>query len=160
LDVSTVPITGDDTTESLTPKLADAAATLLDSRLADLLAGAIHAKPQPEGATETRQLTKNDGRIDWNEPASEIERQVRAMWSWPRAWTLLDDDTRVQIHAAKVANGNDLEPGAIGIHEKSIVVGTGEGGLELLRVQLPGGKPVDENALFQKLQPLTGSRFV
>lgn len=151
-----VPIQADDTTESLTPKLAEAAARLLESNLEQLLAGELTPVPQPEGATETRQLTKDDGRIDWAKPAVEIERHVRAMWSWPRAWTVLPDDSRMQVHAAKVVTDVSLPPGQISVDKKSALIGTGHNALELVRVQFPGGRPIEGHALVQKLTPYDG----
>ncbi len=153
-----VPILESDTTESLTPKLATAAAELLDANLMQLLAGELTPVPQPEGATETRQLNKDDGRIDWSESAEYIERQVRAMWSWPRAWTMLDGSTRMQIHAAQVSNNDSLAPAEVRVQDKSVLVGTGSGALELERVQLPGGKPIEGNALLQKLADFDGKK--
>lgn len=152
LDTIEVPIEADDTTASLTPKLAIAGAHLLDARLSDLLSGLLPCTPQPEGATETRQLTKDDGRIDWNNPAEHIERQIRAMWEWPRAWALLPNGDRMQVHAANVAEAT-LEPGQIGVSGKQALIGTGASALELIRVQLPGGKPIEGHAMLQKLAP-------
>ncbi len=150
-----VPIQPDDTTESLTPKLAGAGAALLDRHLPALLRGEITPVPQPEGASETRQLTKEDGRIDWNQPAAVIERQVRAMWSWPRAFTELADSTRMQVHRSSVTADPETTPGQITVQGTTVVVATGEGGLLLERVQLPGGKPIEGHAIAQKLQPYT-----
>lgn len=147
-----VPIEIDDTTESLTPKLAQAAAELLDLYLTDVLNGAITRVPQPEGATETRQLTKDDGRIDWTLPAVVIERQVRAMWSWPRAFAELPDGTRMQVHRASVSDESTAEPGQITVRGANVYVGTGEGDLLLERVQLPGGTPIEGHAIVLKLQ--------
>ena len=158
LATTEVSIEADDTTESLTPKLADAAARLLSERLVDLLSGTITPVPQPDNATETRQLTKDDGRIDWTTPAVQIERQIRAMWSWPRAWTSLPDSVRLQVHAARVVDAPGLDPGEITAQDKSVFIGTGEGSLQLMRVQLPGGKPIEGHALLQKLSSLTGHR--
>jgi methionyl-tRNA formyltransferase len=152
LATNEVAIERDDTTESLTPKLADAAATLMDLHLADLLTGQITAVPQPEGATETRQLTKEDGRIDWNMPAAIIERQVRAMWNWPRAFAELPGGTRMQVHRAVISTESPANPGQISVQGTNVVVGTGEGGLLLERVQLPGGKPIEGHAIVQALQ--------
>lgn len=148
-----------DTTESLTPRLAEAAASLLDSRLSELLAGTLPCIPQPDGGTETRQLTKEDGRIDWAQPAAAIERQVRAMWSWPRAWTDLADGTRLQIHAAESQPITAHAPGAIRFDGGEVHVGTGQGTLILRRIQLPGGTPVEGNAITQKLARWDGTMF-
>lgn len=158
LGTKSVEIDDDDTTESLTLKLAEVAAVLLESSLDDLLAGAIQPIHQPAGATETRQLSKDDGRIDWSKSAVEIERHIRAMWSWPRAWTVLSDDSRMQIHSARVAQDASLPPGSIAVDKVRAVIGTGERALELTRVQLPGGRPVDGHALVQKMAPMNGNR--
>lgn len=146
---ATIVVDDDDTTESLTPKLADVAADLLAEHLGALLGGSATATPQPGSATLTRQMTKADGWIDWSKPAEEIERHVRAMWSWPRAWTTGPSGDRVQIHRALVS---DSIPGVAGsVHHDGdrVVVSCGKHSLELLRVQLPGGKPIEGHALRQ-----------
>lgn len=155
-----IPIEANDTTESLTPKLAEVAAILLDHRLSDLLAGAITSFSQPSGATETRQLQKEDGRINWNDSAQQIERQVRAMWTWPRAWTALPNGDRMQIHQAQVREDNSLSAGELALHDQTVLVGTGKGALVLKRVQLPGGKPIDGNAILQRMQSFISQRIV
>ena len=148
------PIAASDTTASLTGLLAIAGATLLDNELSNLLEGRLIPVPQPEGATETRQLTKEDGRIDWSRPAPEIERHIRAMWDWPRAWTELADGGRMQIHQAQVAPDKPLSPGAFMTDRDGSYIGTGQGTLQLLRVQLPGGKPLEGQALIQRMVAL------
>ncbi len=145
----TIVVGDDDTTESLTPKLANVAGDLLLEHLAALLDGTAVATPQPEGATLTRQMTKADGWIDWSRPANEIECHIRATWSWPRAWTTAENGDRIQIHRALVS---DSVPGVSGsLHHDGdrIVVSCGKDALELLRVQLPGGKPIEGHALLQ-----------
>ncbi len=152
LDTISVAIDPEDTTESLTPKLARAASDLLHARLDDLLAGRINPVPQPEGASETQQLHKDDGRINWERPANEIERHIRAMWPWPRAWTTLPNGERMQIHRATVDPEQVLPPGKIEVQGRVVVIGTGEGALHLVGVQLPGGKPIERHAIAQRLQ--------
>ena len=154
-----VPILPTDTTASLTPKLADAGAHLLAEQLADVLAGRATRIPQPFGATETRQLTKDDGRIDWTQSAVAIERQIRAMWDWPRAWTLLPDGTRLQIHAAEVTAAADLAPGACRVLGHQVVVGTSSGSLQLNRIQLPGKSAVAAPTVAQVLHDADGATF-
>lgn len=159
LATSSIPIETNDTTESLTPKLAEVAAKLLDEHLSDILQGTITPTPQPDSASETRQLTKDDGRIDWEVPAIEIERLVRAMWSWPRAWSTLPGGDRIQIHASSVVH-EPISPGEVRIDGKRVLVGAGESALHLLRAQLPGGKPLEGHALLQKLQPFDAQVLV
>ena len=154
-----IGIEPDDTTESLTPRLAQAAAELLEARLADLLAGTVIPVPQSDGASETRQLTKDDGLINWHQSAEQIERHVRAMWSWPRAWTVLPDGQRLQIHGASVCDHQQPGIGEVCVDVNQVLVGTGRGTLRLERVQLPGGKPIEGNALAQKFGSWHGGRL-
>jgi methionyl-tRNA formyltransferase len=138
-------ITPSDTTESLTGRLATIGAVLLEKNLGGLLDGVAVATPQPAGATLTRPLGKADGWIDWTKPADQIERHIRAMWSWPRAWTTLPTGEPLQVHAASIASdgvsAND-EPGTIRASRAGVRVQCGDGALVIDRGQLPGGKPL------------------
>lgn len=152
-----IVVDDDDTTESLTPKLAGVAGDVLVEHLDSLLRGTATASAQPGGATLTRQMTKADGWIDWAKPADETERHVRAMWPWPRAWTTDASGNRVQVHRAIVV---DSLPGVAGsVHHVGgrVVVSCGKDALELTRVQLPGGKPIEGHALLQATALADGS---
>lgn len=142
-----VNVTEDDTTESLTPRLARAAGALLDQYLPQLLDGSLLAVPQGEGATLTRQMTKGDGWLDFSRPAVDLERHVRAMWAWPRAWTTALGGERIQVHAAGVMEETVSSPGVIAHRGGAVLIGTGNGTLVLRRMQLPGGKPIEGPAL-------------
>ncbi|MGC4190151.1 MAG: methionyl-tRNA formyltransferase [Thermomicrobiales bacterium] len=148
LDIARTPVLTADTTDVLTARLANLAASLLAGNLNSLLDGSIAAAPQPEGATLTRQLVKADGWIDWTGPASAIERQVRAMWPWPRTWTTLPDGTMMQIHRVTVAASPTRSAAAPGTMLDGGCVACGNGTtLRLERIQVAGGKPVDGGAV-------------
>lgn len=153
-----IEIGAEDTTDSLTPKLAVVAGDLVGEYLEALLDGSISPTPQGPGATLTRLMTKDDGWLDFARPAAELERHVRAMWSWPRAWTIAVDGTRIQIHRARVADVQ-LAPGEVRHVERRVLVGCAEGALELVRVQVPGGKPIEANALLQASVLANGARL-
>ncbi len=131
-----------DTTESLTGKLAEVGARLAVEAIPRFVAGELPAIPQPErGASRVRPLTKTDGWLRWERPASELERQVRAMWPWPRAWTTVGGSP-LQIHRATVLDHVNLVPGQLVVTKREVWVACGQGALRLDIVQPAGGKPM------------------
>lgn len=155
----TIPIAADATTESLTEELAQVGASLLIDKIGAFVAGALLPVPQPDdGVTRVRTLTKADGEIDWSQKAIEIERQVRAMWPWPRAWTRLGETT-IQIHRALVTGATVPEIGRVEIVDGKILVGTGGGMLSIEIAQFPGKNPMDARALANSGRIKTGDRF-
>lgn len=140
-----------DTTASLTPKLAQLGADLLIASLDELLAGALAPVPQDDTlATMTRPMVKADGWIDWTQSARFIERQVRAMWDWPRAWTTLRG-TPLQLHQVEVRTATPMaEPGSVSIESDGAIVATGDGALLVRLAQIAGGKPVAGKLLLEK----------
>ncbi len=135
-------IRGDDTTATLTSRLAVRGAALVREALPPFVRGETPAVPQPAHATLTRPLTKADGWLDWEAPAEDLERRVRAMWPWPRAWTTIGVDP-VQVHSVTVLPDVSGEaPGTVRVDEGAPVVVCGHGELRLDAVQLPGGRPM------------------
>lgn len=137
--LETIEIAPDDTTESLTERLSQVGASLLDGHLDGLLTGELVPVAQKGSVIETRKIVKDHGAVDWHQSAVVIERHIRAMWSWPRAWTVGANDTRIQVHAAEVVpDAPASEPGVVLGHDNGVIVGTGDGGLRLMTVQLAG----------------------
>jgi methionyl-tRNA formyltransferase len=139
------PIGPDDTTASLTAKLADLGSHLLIETLPAWLAGEIAARPQDEAqATYCRPLSKEDGRLDWTRSAAHLDRQVRACHPWPGAYTTWEGK-RLKILRARPMAGwqGEAEPGTvIELEAGGLAVVAGQGALELREVQLAGKKPV------------------
>ena len=138
-----VGIEPEDTTASLTVRLARAGARLLEETLPLWLDGCLTPGPQDEDkATYTEPITKEDGLIDWGLSATEIWRRVRAFHPWPGChsrWKgrLLRIDEAVPLSPmGKVPPGKTV---ALAPGEDAVVgVGTGEGVLGLITVQLEG----------------------
>lgn len=145
---SATRIESDDTTESLTGRLSVIAATLLMENLPSLFSGELAPEVQPElGVTLTRPLVKTDGWIDWRRSAIEIERRVRAMWPWPRAWTTTATGMQLQVHQAEVVQGNAGEPGRLFLTGDGPVIACGSGALLVRRGQIAGKGPMDGRQL-------------
>ena len=84
-----VAITPTSTPATLLPELAVKSAPLVLSVIQRHASGTVKPQPQPgEGATYASKLTRENGRIDWNKPAIEIERQIRALPPWPGCFSL------------------------------------------------------------------------
>jgi methionyl-tRNA formyltransferase len=158
LAMSSVRIAGDDTTATLTDRLAVLGAELLAENLEQLIKGTIEPTIQPPDATLTRPMTKDDGWIDWQSSAQSIVDHVRAMIPWPKSWTTLPDGSRLQVLEARVTEqeeDNDIT-GRLVIGKASMEVTTGSGSIEIRTAQLPGGKPIETHALADRLRAFDG----
>jgi methionyl-tRNA formyltransferase len=147
-----VPITSTTTTADLHDVLADLGAELL----LRVLAENPPPQPQPDGATYAPKLTREDGRIDWREPASIIERRIRALNPWPGTTTMLENQP-FKILAAAVGDGPPALPGSV--VDARLGIACGEGVLHPTRVQL-AGRAAQDVAAFLRGHPVPpGSRL-
>ena len=135
-----VPLEGTEVTPELESRLAELGADLLLEYLPAWLDGSLPARPQAvEGATLTRLLRREDGRLDAGRSATELERQVRAYQPWPGSF-LEHDGVRLKVWAASVLGQPvAVEPGEIILTEGTLGLGTAHGVLRLDEVQ-PAGK--------------------
>lgn len=141
------PIEETDTAGTLHDRLAALGADCLQAALPDLPARLAAAQPQPiEGVTHADKLTKDEGRLDWQRPAAELARRVRALAPWPVAWLKRGDDT-VRVWAAHAEAGQGGPGEVLQPTREALRIGTGEGVLCITRLQLPGKKAMDIPAL-------------
>ncbi len=136
-------ITVDDTGGSLHDKLALQAPDALEEAL-DLLATGHppREKQDDANATHVRKLTRQDGRLDWTRSAVELDRLIRAFTPWPGTSCVLKE-AQMKIHRAQVIPNADAcpAPGTIVSADASgIVVSCGNGLLNLVEVQIEGGR--------------------
>ena len=136
-----VPIEPSDTTESLTDKLAHISADLLMETLPGWLSCSITLRPQShEAATYTRMLNKDDGALDWQLPAIELWRRVRAYYPWPVAFTSWNDKGIRILEALPQSGQLDVSGRVLDLGCGEVGVQTGSGILKLVRVQVEGKK--------------------
>ncbi len=143
-----IPVAPDDTTGTLTEKLSHLGAALLVETLPRWFAGEITPQPQDETrATLTRQLTKEDGIIDWHLPAGMLARQVRAYHPWPGTATTWHGKTLKVLQASALEDEGARAPQSDEIGKvswqalatsKALVVRCGQGALRLEVIQLEG----------------------
>jgi methionyl-tRNA formyltransferase len=136
-----IPITSADTGQTVHDKLAELGGALLVETLPDYLNGDLQPQPQDDSlATFAPRIQKEDGAIDWTQPAIVIERTVRAFTPWPGTHTVWNGK-QLKIHAGDVGDGS-AKPGHVMESAGRIAVGTGEGLFFPARVQLEGKSAV------------------
>lgn len=144
----TTPILPDDTAATLHDRLADLGAQLLLETIPPYVSGQITPQPQPAtGATYARKITKDDGGIDWNHPARQIERQVRGLNPWPGAWTRLElgEATHlIKIWKTTVTARPEAPPGTVlEATRGELIVACGTDALRILELQREGRRRID-----------------
>ncbi|MFD1216739.1 methionyl-tRNA formyltransferase [Microbulbifer celer] len=147
------PIAGNETGGSLHDKLAQLGGPALLEALAQLEGGTANPQVQDDMlANYAGKISKEEARIDWTQPAAELERQVRAFNPFPVCWTEYRDGKgkpqRLRVYGARLEQGchND-QPGTIlSTDDEGILVTCGREALRLTQLQLPGKKslPVAE----------------
>lgn len=153
-----IPIGPEDTTGSLTVKLAGLGAELLVNTLPAWLEGDVAPRAQPEeGATVSPRIAKEQGRLDWTEPAELIARKVRAYQPWPSAFTTWRGQT-LKISRARAGSGAAGTPGVVVAGGRGTAgVASGDGIVWLEEVQLAGKKVMPVSAFLAGAQGFVGS---
>ena len=143
------PIQAGDTGGSLHDRLADIGSTAILQALDQIAAGKAQAEPQDDSlATYAHKMTKEEGKLDWQRPAVELNNLIRAFNPWPVTHTELDGKTLRVWQSTVVEATTDKAPGTLlAAHKDSLDVATGEGVLRLTELQLPGAKRLPVSAI-------------
>jgi len=149
----------EDTTESLSRKLARLGADLLIETLPRWLRGEIAPQPQDDSrATYTKPIAKEDGLIDWSLPAVEIWRRCRAYYPWPSAYTYWQGRLFKVLRAKPIPQWKGAEkPGRVMRLRQGLAVATGEGALLLEEVQLAGKRAMGAEDFLRGQRQFLGS---
>jgi methionyl-tRNA formyltransferase len=157
IDKAVVPLSADETGDSLHDKLSLAGAQLILETLDKLERGTAVRTPQTGESSYAHMLDKSLGNIDWTQSAERIERLIRGLCSWPSAYTYLAGKTlkiwradvvRPEQFPAGVSNAD--APGTICyVDKKQFMVVTGDGCLSVREVQLEGKKRMASDAFLR-----------
>ncbi len=136
-----VAIAPDETAATLHDKLAELGARLLPPTLSAYLEGVLTPRPQPsEGITHAPTLKKEDGHIDWSQPAVAIDRQVRAYDPWPGTFTYLRGELLKVLRGIPLLEAHSSAlPGTLVEWDNGLAVQTGAG-LYVLHTVQPAGR--------------------
>jgi methionyl-tRNA formyltransferase len=153
-----VAIGPEDNAASVHDRLAGLGARLIVRALAELAAGGLPAQPQPaEGVTYAGKILKAEAPIDWREPAARIADRIRAFDPFPGCLATLagvsGETLKIwRARALPLAAPVELAPGAVlRAPADGVRVVCGEGLLELIEVQRPGGRRMAAAAWSQAL---------
>jgi methionyl-tRNA formyltransferase len=157
---------GRETTASLSETMAQKAAELLPVALRGIATGTLQARAQDHSAaTYCSLIEKEDGLIDWNRSAREIDAGLRAFDPWPLSWTT-QGELRLFIHKAEPQpspKGEETgkEPGKVlgKDKDKGILIQTGEGILAVSQLQYQGKKAMEWKAFLNGARNFLGAKL-
>ncbi len=159
------PINSEETAGELEARLALLGAELVCQVVQDLATGNIHSIEQDAAqASKARRLRKEDGNIDWAQPAREIKNRVRALRPWPRAFTNWHrkEGAPMRLNVDRVAmvtcESKSL-PGTVLEADARLVVSAGEHAIEILELQPAGKRTMSATDFLRGNRVTIGDRF-
>ena len=158
LEQTQIAIGSEETAGELMDRLADLGAQLLLHTLTLLESGKAVRTVQDEAlATYAPMLQKSDGELDFSQPAQKLHDRIRGVSPWPSAYSYLDGK-RIKVHKSALLPDLSGEFGVIQ-EGKRLIVGCGEGSLELLEVQPEGGKRMSGQDFLRGRRPGAEKKF-
>ena len=136
-----IRISPDDKYPEVEKNLATIAVLTLIKAIEGLYAGNL--KPQPQNnslASTCGKLDRDNGRVDWQKSALEIYNLFRALYPWPGVWTMWENK-RLKLLEIKPATETIL-PGKVEIISGRLLIGCGNGSIEINTLQLEGKSAV------------------
>ena len=153
LSTEATTIGADDTSATLHDRLAALGARRVVQGLHALAQGTLRPQAQPaEGVTYAHKIDKAEAAIDWQAPAEQIERRVRAFDPFPGC-TFVWAGQAVKVWRARVLPGQGAPGKQIASSDDRLVIACGHGALELLEVQAAGGRRVSAREFLQRHPP-------
>jgi len=163
----TVPLSGRETTAGLSETMAKKAAEILPATLRGIAGGTLRARPQDHhAATYCSLIKKENGLIDWNRGAAEIDAQIRAFDPWPLSWTMHGETPLFILKAEALENGDNatgshVVPGCVlgKDKKKGILIQTGGGILAVSKLQYQTKKALEWQAFLNGARNFMGAKL-
>lgn len=137
-----IDIEKEDDVGTMHDRLSFLGADLLKETLPAIINGTNDRQPQDDSkATFASNISRDDEKIDWQQPAEVIYNHIRGLSPWPVAYTIMDD-ANMKLYAAHIVSNKDGKPGEIiETTKKAIIVGTGsQDAIALTDIQVAGKK--------------------
>lgn len=161
IDSRAITIEPDDDAGTLHDKLMLLGSEMVLSTLAEIEAGTISTKPQPDGVfIPAPKIFKEDCRINWNAPAVTIHNHVRGLSPYPAAWTEIElEDGKMlnaKIFKTSLADAvTTLRSGMVMMDGKHLYVASGDGKfVEILSLMPAGKKQMNAKAFLAGYKPV------
>lgn len=161
-----IKILPEETAGELFPRVADLGAKTLIETLVSLISGELRRTPQEHSrATHCKMLKKEDGKIDWSSSAKSICNLVRGSNPWPGAFCTCDSDI-IKIWSARPASDFSIDPSGASPGDilccdpkRGLFIATGDGAIEIIELQLSGGKRLNAREFLRGRNFPDGSVF-
>jgi methionyl-tRNA formyltransferase len=133
------PINDNENSDELLKRLSQIGSDLAIKSL-ELISDGVIPKPQASnGITLAPKISKNDGKIDWQQSSNQVVNRFRALSSNPGVWSLLGE-LRIKIDALVASSFVDqVKPADIVINGERLFVGVLDGVIEIL-ILTPAGR--------------------
>jgi methionyl-tRNA formyltransferase len=148
-----VPLDPEEDFASLSARLAELGGDLLVHALDLQAEGALAFVEQEEdGVTYAEKIEPAERRLDPSQPAAELAAKVRALTPHVGAYLETAEGERLGVRKARPA-GADVPQGALEARDRTLLLGCGEGTLQLDVVQPPGSKAMPADAYLRGHEP-------
>ncbi|MFA4834008.1 MAG: methionyl-tRNA formyltransferase [Patescibacteria group bacterium] len=153
-----IKIDPEETAETLHDKLARLGAKILPGTIKEYIDGKIKPKPQDnQKASYAPTLKKEDGKINWQKKAEEIERMVRALTPWPRTWTNWQNKIiKIVSISPTPLKINNHKIGQIFLYNSQLAVQCGKNALIIKKLQLEGKKETTAEEFLRGYKDIIG----
>jgi methionyl-tRNA formyltransferase len=156
------PIAPDETSAEVEQGLADIGADLCAEVIDRIAAGTARERPQDDAAaTYANRLTRDEGTLDWSQPAAALHNRIRGLHPWPHAQTTIGGQRVLVLRSEPVAAPAEAAPPGTIVKAEGddLVVATGSGALRLLQVQPEGRRAMSAREFLAGRRLSAGQRF-
>ena len=117
----------------------------------EMISGNVPPIPQSgENTSYASKISKEDGKLDWNNKSLDIFNKFRAFYGNPGVWTILNEK-RIVINNMRISAQGNLFPGQVLISASQLMVGTAHGAIEILELTPAGRKTMSASEFIRGL---------